>query len=103
VSSYEGKECHSGWKFDKFEKHVKRMKAIQNIAHLDKKEREFYVNKKCNHAKNEVTYSQQNNISIAKQVIHVSLKGEKGKKNNNLPQFCKLYYSMANLCLKLRP
>jgi hypothetical protein len=56
VSSYEGKECHSGWKFDKFEKYVKKMKAIQNIAHSDKKEREFYVNKKCNHAKNEVTY-----------------------------------------------
>jgi hypothetical protein len=37
VSSYEGKECYSGWKFDKFEKHVKKMKAIQNIAHLDKK------------------------------------------------------------------
>jgi hypothetical protein len=27
-----------------------------------------------------VTYSQQNHISIAKQVIHISLKGEKGKK-----------------------
>ncbi len=42
--------------------------------------REFYENKKCNHAKNGVTYSQQNHISIAKQVIHISLKGEKGKK-----------------------
>jgi hypothetical protein len=56
------------------------MKKILNIAHLDKKEREFYVDKKCNYAKNEVTYSQQNHISIAKQVIHVSLKGEKRKK-----------------------
>jgi arsenate reductase-like glutaredoxin family protein len=56
------------------------MKAIQNNAHLDKKERKFYVNKKCNCAKNEVTFFQQNHISIAKQVIHVSLKREKRKK-----------------------
>ncbi len=59
VSSCEGKECHLGWKSNKFEKHVKKIKAIQHIAHLDKKEREFYVNKKCGHAKNEVTYSQR--------------------------------------------
>jgi hypothetical protein len=80
MSSYEGKECHSGWKPEKFEKHLKKMKASQNIANLDNKERKFYVNKKCNCAKNEVTFSQQNHISIAKQVIHVSLKGEKRKK-----------------------
>jgi hypothetical protein len=34
------------------------------MPHLGKKEREFYVNKKCSHAKNEVTYSQRTRISI---------------------------------------
>ncbi len=40
-----------------FDKHVGKVKTIWNMPHLGKKEGEFYVNKKCNYAKNEVTYS----------------------------------------------
>jgi hypothetical protein len=49
------------------------------MPHLGKKEGEFYVNKKCNHAKNEVTYSLKSCISIIKQVIKKSLIKERGK------------------------
>ncbi len=38
-----------------FDKHARKMKTICHI--WAKREKEFYVNKKCNHAKNEVTYS----------------------------------------------
>jgi hypothetical protein len=50
------------------------------MPHLGKKEREFYINKKCSHANNVVTYSQQSHISIIEQMIKASLKGEKGRK-----------------------
>jgi hypothetical protein len=40
-----------------FDKHVGKMKTIWDMPHLGKKERDFYMNKKCKHAKNEVTYS----------------------------------------------
>lgn len=38
------------------------------------------MNKNCSHGKNEGTYSEQNHISIAKQVIKGGLKGEGGRK-----------------------
>jgi hypothetical protein len=43
------------------------------------------VNKECNHGKNEGTYSQQNCISIVKQVTKRGLRGKEEEKNNNLP------------------
>jgi hypothetical protein len=52
-----GKDVILGPKFDTLEKHAKKTKAIRNMPHLGKKQREFYVNQKCGHAKNEVTYS----------------------------------------------
>jgi hypothetical protein len=53
------------------------MKIVGNMPHLGKTNVEFYVNKKCNHAKNEVTYSQQSHVSSIKHVIHGNLKGER--------------------------
>lgn len=50
------------------------------MPHLGKKQRDLYVNKKCSHEKNEVTYSQQNRITIAKHVIQGGLKGERRRK-----------------------
>lgn len=35
-----------------------KMQAMCDMPHLDKKEGEFYMNKKCGHTKNEVTYCQ---------------------------------------------
>jgi hypothetical protein len=43
-------------------------KVIQNMPHLGKKQGEWYVNKKCNHAKNEVVYSLKNRLTITKKV-----------------------------------
>jgi hypothetical protein len=67
------------------------------MPHLGKKQRDLYVNKKCGHEKNEVTYSQQNRITIAKHVIQGGLKGREEEKGNNLPQFC-ICYNMVDLC-----
>jgi arsenate reductase-like glutaredoxin family protein len=50
------------------------------MPHLGEKEWEFYVNKKCTHAKNEVIYFQQSHISIVEHVIYGGLKGERGRK-----------------------
>jgi hypothetical protein len=64
-----GKDVILGPKFDTFDKHAGNRKAVRDLPHLGKKEKEFYVNKKCSHAKNEVTYFQQINISIVEQII----------------------------------
>jgi hypothetical protein len=56
-------------KLDTLEKHVGKTKVVQDMPHLGMNEKEFYVNKKCTYAKNEVIYFQQSWISIAKQVI----------------------------------
>jgi hypothetical protein len=53
-----GKDVILGPKFDTLDKHVGKIRVVRNMPHLGKKEREFYVNKKCSHAKNEVTYFQ---------------------------------------------
>jgi len=79
-STMKGKDVILGPKFDTFEKHARKTKAIQNMPHLGKKQREFYVNKKCSHAKNEVTYFQQNCITIARHVIQGGLKRERRRK-----------------------
>jgi hypothetical protein len=50
------------------------------MPHLGKKEKEFYVNKTCTHAKNEEIYFQQSRISIVEQVIHGGLKRERRRK-----------------------
>jgi hypothetical protein len=49
------------------------------MPHLGKKQGEWYVNKKCNHAKNEVAYLKKNRITITKQV-QARIKGEHGRK-----------------------
>ncbi len=46
---------------------------------LGKKQGEWYVNKKCNHAKNEIVYSKKSCLTIVKQV-EGGVKGEQGKK-----------------------
>jgi hypothetical protein len=46
-------------KVDTFEKHVGKTKVVHDMSHLGKKEGEWYINKKCNHAKNEVAYLQK--------------------------------------------
>jgi hypothetical protein len=53
-----GKDVILGPKFDMLEKHAGKTKAIRNMPHLGKEEKKFYVNKKCSHAKNDITYSQ---------------------------------------------
>ncbi len=45
-----------GPKFDTFNKHEGKTKVVSDMPHLGTKEKEFYVNKKCSHAKNEVPY-----------------------------------------------
>ncbi len=64
-----GKEVILGLKLNMLEKNVGKTKAVRDMPHLSKKEREFYVNKKCTHAKNEIIYSQQSHIFIVEQVI----------------------------------
>jgi hypothetical protein len=66
-------------KGDTFEKHVGTTKAIQNMPHLGKKQGEWYVNKKCNHTKNEITYYNKNHLTIVEQV-QGGVEGEHGKK-----------------------
>lgn len=53
-----GKEVIQGLKSNTLEKHEGKTKAVGDMPHLGKKEWEFYVNKKCTHAKNEVIYYQ---------------------------------------------
>jgi hypothetical protein len=64
-----GKEVILGLKLDTLEKHEGKTKVVWDMPHLGKKEREFYVNKQCTHAKNEVIYFQQSHIPIVEQVI----------------------------------
>ncbi len=45
------------------------------MPHSGKKQGECYVNKKCNHPKNEVACFKKNHITITKQV-QVGIKGE---------------------------
>jgi hypothetical protein len=46
---------------------------------LGKKQGEWYVNKNCNHAKNEVVYSKKSHLIIVEQVPG-GVKGEQNKK-----------------------
>jgi len=75
-----GKKVILGLKLDTLEKDAKKTKVVQDMPHLGKKEMEFYVKKKCTHAKNEIIYSQQSHISIVEQVIWRGLKRERGRK-----------------------
>ncbi len=68
-SAMKGKEVILVPKSDTLEKHARKTKAVRDMPHLGNKEKEFYVNKKNTHAKNEVIYFQQNRISIVEQVI----------------------------------
>jgi hypothetical protein len=52
------KDVILGPKFDPLEKHARKTKAIQNMPYLGKKQGEFYVNKKCSHVRNDITYYQ---------------------------------------------
>jgi hypothetical protein len=49
------------------------------MSHLGKRQGEWYVNKKCNHAKNEIVYLKNSCLTIAKQV-QGGVKGEWGRK-----------------------
>jgi hypothetical protein len=51
-----------GLKFDTFEK-CKKDKYLGHVA-FGKKQKEFYVNKKCNHANKKLIYSQCNQMTI---------------------------------------
>jgi hypothetical protein len=42
--------------------------VVRDLPHLGKKQGEWYVNKKCNHAKNEAVYYLKNRFTIVKQV-----------------------------------
>jgi hypothetical protein len=53
-----GKAIILGPKFDTLEKHARKIKAVHDMLHLGNKEGEFHINNKCNHTKNEITYSQ---------------------------------------------
>ncbi len=64
-----GQDVMLGPKSNTLEKHTRKIKVVQDMFHLGRKQREFYVNKKCNHVKNEVIYSQHSRMTIAKQVI----------------------------------
>lgn len=63
------------------------------MPHLGKTNVKFYVNKKCNHAKNEITYSQPNHVSSTKHVIHGSLKGERWRKKQ---QFATIFHLLQH-------
>jgi len=63
------KDVMLGSKCNTLEKHTRKIKAVQDMLYLGKKQNEFYVNKKCNHAKNDVIYSQPSHMTIANQVI----------------------------------
>jgi len=64
-----GKEVILGPKSHTFEKHARKTKAVQDMPHLGKNIKEFYVDNKSTHAKNELLYFQQSRISIVEQVI----------------------------------
>ncbi len=79
-SATKGKQVILGLKSNTFEKNAGKTKTIWDMPHLGKKEKEFYVNKTCTHAKNEEIYFQQSRISIVEQVIHGGLKRERRRK-----------------------
>ncbi len=56
-SFVKNKDVILGPKADTLEKHVGKTKVVQNMPHLGKKQGEWYGNKKCNQAKNEIAYS----------------------------------------------
>jgi hypothetical protein len=95
-----GKDVILEPKANTFEKHVKKTRAIGNMLHLGKKQGKWYVNKKCNHGKNEVVYSKNNHFIIVEQV-QKRLRGSRVKNNNSLLQFC-TYYNKASPCLNLK-
>ncbi len=64
-----GKDVMLGPESNTLEKHTRKIKVVQDMPHLGKKQREFYVNKKCNHVKNEIIYFQHNYMTIVKHVI----------------------------------
>jgi hypothetical protein len=56
-----------------------KTKVVRHLPHLGKKQGEWYVNKKCNYAKNEVVYSKKSCLMIVEQV-QGRVKGEQGRK-----------------------
>ncbi len=54
------------------------------MPHLGKKQGEWYVNKKCNHAKNEIAYYKKSHLTIVEQV-QGGVKGEHGRKWQQFP------------------
>jgi len=64
-----GKDVSLGLKSNTLENHTRKIKAVQDMPHLGKKKKEFYVNKKCSHAKNAIIDFQRSRMTIVKQVI----------------------------------
>jgi hypothetical protein len=75
-----------------------KTKVVRDLPHLGKKQGEWYVNKKCNHANNEVVYSKK----IVSQLLNKfkeGLRGSRVESNNNLLKFY-TYYNRALKALK---
>lgn len=88
-----GKDVIFNLEFNMLEKHARKMKVVWDMPHLGKTNVEFYANKKCNHAKNEVTYFQWSHVSSTKHVIHGSLKGERWKEKQ---QFATIFHLLQH-------
>jgi hypothetical protein len=73
------KDVILGSKVNTLENHVGKARDVQDMPHLGKKHREWYVNKNCCHIKNEVVYSKKSYITIVEQV-QGGFEGEWGRK-----------------------
>jgi hypothetical protein len=62
-SFVKGKDVILGPKVDTFENHAGKTKVVRDMLHLGKKQGKWDVNKKCNHAKNEIAYSKKNHLT----------------------------------------
>jgi hypothetical protein len=65
---WKGKDVILGPKVNILEKHAGKTRVVWDMPHLGKKLK-WYVNKKCNHANNEVVYSKKSRITIVERSI----------------------------------
>jgi hypothetical protein len=66
-----------GWHFWK---NVGKTKVVHDMSHLGKKEGEWYVNKKCNHAKNEVAYLKRSTSKLLSKYLKGRVEKQWGRK-----------------------
>jgi hypothetical protein len=78
-SFVKNKDVILGPKANTLEKHVGKTRVVQDMPHLGKKQGEWYVNKKCNHEKNEIAHSKKCHLTIVEQV-QGGVKRECGRK-----------------------